>query len=553
MSAVVRRDSRDLQPPPRRLPCFGGNRPRFAGPGSVALGRRARGLFGALAILGLLAGLVPPSPAHARICLPSPNFSVPGGWFFSETGGDTDLGYVVFDDDQARFWEAFQAEGGVSALGFPVSQRFQFRGFTTQAFQKAILQWDPARDGVNYFNTLDELNSLGLDDFLFNFRQIPLHSTLPADAGLNPRIAEQFQLIEQNHLELLDPYPLFRDVFNGENWRDLYGLPISFQDFGPFQAVRTQRQVLQVFSVEGLGGAVGVVSTANSGDIANEAGLVPEFAAAPSPPPIDLNGTPEALTLDAATVAPGGSAVIRVAGVAGALSLAYAGLDVTGFCVAGADTLLIPIGRSTPPGPVPIAINVADGESTRVLNTEFTIHPAQFGLSIINVPGNLVWTLDPSVIASEEATLTAIYANVTARRIWQGRFLWPVAGPITTPFGDDRIYEPGSVPGFHSGLDIAAAAGAAVVAAQNGVVAWAGTLPIRGNTVILDHGWGIYTGYSHLSVINVQTGGQLFAGQTIGLVGNTGRSVGAHLHLEIRVHNVPLDPVPWLETDFLGD
>ena len=518
----------------------------------MALAFRARALLGALAVVGLLAGLIPPSPAHAQICLPSSNFAVPGGWFFSETGGDTDLGYVVFDDSGARFWEAFQAEGGVSALGYPVSQRFQFRGFTTQAFQKAILQWDPARDGVNYFNTLDELNSLGLDDFLFSFRQIPLHAALPADVGLDPRIPEQFQQIEQNHLALLDSTPLFRAVFDGDDWRELYGLPIAFQDFGPFQAVRTQRQVLQVFTVEGLGGAVGVVSAANSGDIAKEAGLVPEHAAAPLAPPIDLSGTPEGLTLAAANVAPGGSAVIRVTGVVGALSVAYAGLDLTGFCVAGSDTLLIPVDRSTPAGSVPIVINVAGAETSRVLNTEFTVDPAQFGLSIINVPDNLVSTLDPAVIASESATLTAVFSHVTARKIWQGRFLWPVVGLITTPFGDDRIYQPGSVPGFHSGLDIAAPGGTPVSAAQNGVVVFAGDLPIRGSTVILDHGRGIYTGYSHLSTINVQTGGQIFAGQTVGLVGSTGRSVGAHLHLEIRVLNVPLDPVPWLETDILG-
>ena len=516
------------------------------------LAARARVLLGALVIVGLLAGIVPPSAARARICLPAANFAVSGGWFFSETGGDTDLGFLVLDDDQARFWEAFQAEGGVSGLGYPVSQRFQFRGFTTQAFQKAILQWDPARDGVNYFNTLDEMQYLGLDEFLFSFRQIPLHAALPADAGLDPRIPEQFAQIEQNHLALLDPYPLFREVFSGAGWRELYGLPIAFHDFGPFQAVRTQRQVLQVFTVEGLGGAVGRVSTANSGDIAKEAGLIPEFAAAPVVAPIDLSGAPESIALDTVNVAPGEPARIRVTGVPGDLSVAYSGLNISGFCVAGADTLLIPIDRTTPPGPVPVAIAVAGGESGRVLNTEFTVDPADFDLSIIQLPEHLVSTLDPATTAAEIATLTAVYSSVTARQIWRGRFLWPIVGPITAPFGDDRIYEPGSVPSFHSGLDIAAPSGADVGAAQNGVVVWSDYLPIRGNTVILDHGWGIYTGYSHLSARNVEVGGQVFAGQTIGLIGNTGRSVGPHLHLEVRVHNVLLDPMPWLESDLLG-
>lgn len=515
-------------------------------------GTRLRSLLGALVIAGLLAGFMPPGAAHARICLPSPNFAVAGGWFFSETGGDTDLGYVVRDDAQARFWEAFQAEGGVAALGYPVSGRFQFRGFTTQAFQKAILQWDPARDGINYFNTLDELQALGFDEFLFSFRQIPLHAALPADAGLDPRIPAEFELIEQNHLALLDPYPLFREVFAGSDWRDLYGLPISFQDFGPFQTVRTQRQVLQVFTVAGLGGAVGTVSVANSGDIAKEAGLVPAAAATPIAAPIDLGGAPESVALDALDVAPGGQVLIRVTGVSGALTVAYAGLTIPGFCVAGADTLLIPVDRTTPPGPVPVAIAVAGEPPGRVLNTGFTVLPSGFDSTVIQLPDNLVSTLDPATIAAENATLAAVFANVSARRIWQRRFLWPVVGAVSATFGQDRTYQPGSVVGFHSGLDIAAPTGAAVNAAQNGVVVFAEFLPIHGNTVILDHGWGIFSAYSHLLAIEVATGGTVFAGQTIGLVGNTGRSVGPHLHLEIRVHNVPLDPLPWIDTDVLG-
>lgn len=515
------------------------------------LSNRIRALV-TLSLVLFLVGVLPLQTVHARVCLPSSNFAVSGGWFFSETGGDTDLGYVVFDDSQARFWEAFQSEGGVAALGYPVSQRFQFRGFMTQAFQKAILQWDPARDGINYFNTLDELHLLGLDDFLFNFRQIPHHAVLLEDQGLDPRRADEFKVIEENHLSILDADVRFREVFRGTQWRELYGLPISFQDFGPFQTVRTQRQVLQVFRVEGLGGAVGVVSAANAGDIAKEAGLIPERAAQPMTSPIDLGEVVEELTLREVNVAPGNSAVIRVKGVSGSLSTEYGGATIPGFCIAGSDTLLIPVSRSAQPGLIPVVINVALADGSRVLTTHFTVKPIEFDLSIINLPDDLVPTLDPALVAQENSILDAIYTNITPRQIWQGRFLWPLEGPISTPFGSDRIYEPGSVTGFHSGTDIVASYQSPVLAAQNGIVVFVGMLPIRGMTVILDHGWGIYTGYSHLAATSIQSGGQVFAGQTVGLVGSTGRSTGSHLHLELRVHNIPIDPVPWLTQDIFG-
>ena len=106
--------------------------------------------------------------------------------------------------------------------------------------------------------------------------------------------------------------------------------------------------------------------------------------------------------------------------------------------------------------------------------------------------------------------------------------------------------------GFHSGTDIVASYQSPVLAAQNGIVVFVGMLPIRGMTVILDHGWGIYTGYSHLAATSIESGGQVFAGQTVGLVGSTGRSTGSHLHLELRVHNIPIDPVPWLTQDIFG-
>jgi murein DD-endopeptidase MepM/ murein hydrolase activator NlpD len=81
----------------------------------------------------------------------------------------------------------------------------------------------------------------------------------------------------------------------------------------------------------------------------------------------------------------------------------------------------------------------------------------------------------------------------------------------------------------------------------NGVVAFAGQLDIRGNYIVINHGWGVYTGYAHLSQINVERGQTLTAGQIIGASGNSGRSSGPHLHWEIAVNGEWIDGVLFLE------
>ena len=98
----------------------------------------------------------------------------------------------------------------------------------------------------------------------------------------------------------------------------------------------------------------------------------------------------------------------------------------------------------------------------------------------------------------------------------------------------------------HAGYDLAAPAGAVAGAAGEGVVAFAGPLPQRGNTVILDHGWGVYTLYGHLLALDVQPGQAIGAGEPVGRVGNTGLSTGPHLHWEVRLRGLPVDPDSWL-------
>jgi murein DD-endopeptidase MepM/ murein hydrolase activator NlpD len=85
---------------------------------------------------------------------------------------------------------------------------------------------------------------------------------------------------------------------------------------------------------------------------------------------------------------------------------------------------------------------------------------------------------------------------------------------------------------------------------MTGTVALAEPLQVRGNAVILDHGLGVLTGFWHLSQIDVSPGEQVAKGQVVGLVGNTGLSTGPHLHWEMRVLSVPVDPLQWTADEF---
>ncbi|MCZ7574715.1 MAG: endo-1,3-alpha-glucanase family glycosylhydrolase [Ardenticatenaceae bacterium] len=123
----------------------------------------------------------PPAPAVAAVSLaaapaaPAPGaaeWALPAGRFYTQTGGGQG-GFAVLDDAQARFWSEFRRLGGVQALGYPISRRFERDGFVVQAFQKAILQWRPAEGRVALINVFDELSRAGKDGALAERFQTP--------------------------------------------------------------------------------------------------------------------------------------------------------------------------------------------------------------------------------------------------------------------------------------------------------------------------------------------------------------------------------------------
>jgi murein DD-endopeptidase MepM/ murein hydrolase activator NlpD len=132
--------------------------------------------------------------------------------------------------------------------------------------------------------------------------------------------------------------------------------------------------------------------------------------------------------------------------------------------------------------------------------------------------------------------------------LWEGRFIWPVQGKITTGFGLIR-YMNDIEEGRHSGLDIAAPTGTPVLACNRGRVIFAGNLNVTGLTVIIHHGMGLYTSYSHLSKMAVHEGELVNVGGMVGQVGMTGLATGPHLHLTVRIGDICVDPYLVLEKE----
>jgi murein DD-endopeptidase MepM/ murein hydrolase activator NlpD len=128
--------------------------------------------------------------------------------------------------------------------------------------------------------------------------------------------------------------------------------------------------------------------------------------------------------------------------------------------------------------------------------------------------------------------------------------LWPVEGRVASSFGErqDPINGEGA---FHSGIDIDAPYGTPVRAAGDGNVEMAAMASGYGREVVLDHGHSLLTVYGHLSAIAVFPGQHVTRGQVIGYVGQSGRATGPHLHYEVRVHNVPVNPHKYLRTTYV--
>jgi murein DD-endopeptidase MepM/ murein hydrolase activator NlpD len=165
-------------------------------------------------------------------------------------------------------------------------------------------------------------------------------------------------------------------------------------------------------------------------------------------------------------------------------------------------------------------------------------------------------TIDPLATEPENITILSVVSPSTPVRYWNGQFTSPAVYPdqFTSFFGTRRIYHGSgtdqTIQGFHGGLDFSGGEGLEIFAPAPGRVVFAAPLTVRGNATIIDHGWGVYSGFWHQSELLVSVGDFVEQGQVIGLVGGTGRVTGAHLHWEVWVNGAQVNPLEWLNQIF---
>jgi murein DD-endopeptidase MepM/ murein hydrolase activator NlpD len=226
------------------------------------------------------------------------------------------------------------------------------------------------------------------------------------------------------------------------------------------------------------------------------------------------------------------------------------GLNVASDSDGRRHTALIAVPLGTAGGIYPLDLAIADAAGTSTLQLNIQVIGGAFRTEAFTLLADRANLLDPAVEGAEMELLTRVMTPFRPTADYTGIFGLPASAPITSPFGAVRSYNGGETTRTHLGTDFAGAPGTPILAPAAGVVVMADTLNVRGVSTILDHGWGVYTGYWHQTERYVSVGDRVAAGQVIGTIGSSGRVSGPHLHWELWVSGTPVDPMQWVLLDF---
>ncbi|MCK6578059.1 MAG: LysM peptidoglycan-binding domain-containing protein [Anaerolineae bacterium] len=209
-------------------------------------------------------------------------------------------------------------------------------------------------------------------------------------------------------------------------------------------------------------------------------------------------------------------------------------------------SMLIAVPLGTVEGVYPLTLIVTGSSAAMPFEANVQVNPGGYHQESLTLAADQLGLIDADVDAAEMAIVRQVMSGFSAERTFGTLFGLPAAAPLSSPFGNHRTYNGGIYENTHTGTDFAAPAGAPVFAPASGRVVLADTLNVRGVATILDHGWGVYTGYWHQTERYVNLGDFVEEGQMIGTVGSTGRATGAHLHWELWIDGVPVDPMQWV-------
>lgn len=277
--------------------------------------------------------------------------------------------------------------------------------------------------------------------------------------------------------------------------------------------------------------------------------LQPSFQPAPRPLPTSLHFK-EGIRLELyfSALVQGGSGLLRLGGddISGA-EYTFRGARQPFFRRSDGWYALVLVDMNAPPRSYELAVQVERAGETLSFKRDLRIDAARYITQTLALPPDRSHLADERVEAAEFERLAELTAGYTAQPLWdETGFALPSEYELSTPFGVFRQMAGGRET-RHTGWDQNSPAGSPIRAVAAGRVVFAGPLEIRGNAVFLDHGLSIYSGYAHLSDIQVAVGQRIAGGQVIGSSGNSGRSSAAHLHWEIVGQGFWLDGLAFLD------
>jgi len=180
---------------------------------------------------------------------------------------------------------------------------------------------------------------------------------------------------------------------------------------------------------------------------------------------------------------------------------------------------------------------IFEGKSLKVID-------GKYKSEVINVP-KTKFKPKPSRIQrtkKEYAQAMKVYNSTSKEILWNEDFIYPLNTKITSNFGTKRVYN-GKLKSYHSGTDFRAKNGTPIIASNSGIVKISQNRFYSGNSIVIDHGQGVYSCYFHLSKMNYKVGDIIKKGDILGLSGDTGRVTGPHLHFSFRIHGIQVDPL----------
>lgn len=214
---------------------------------------------------------------------------------------------------------------------------------------------------------------------------------------------------------------------------------------------------------------------------------------------------------------------------------------------------IIPINAATSPGEYVVTASTTEPSTNKSVTKSFNVevNNKYFDVQYLKVSADTYDLQSQENIDSDTAYLLEARSGLRPEKLWDGPFLQPVQGVVTTEYSEIRYTNDDPVPSRHSGIDLANKKGTKIMAANNGYVTMAMTLYLTGNTVVIDHGMGVFTAYCHLDNIDVAKGDYIKKGDIIGEMGTTGFSTGPHLHFTVYINGTYVNPWTFFDTDLL--